>query len=1017
MFEFDDCEDSDYGRVVQSPGKRSTGSSQGRGQKKVANGKAASYPSTGSNAAGNRKGDHTDSRVRVHVRAPATVAATVAAEEHGRPNPSDARPDRSPESCPQLKRATAAVRQSHMSSGSGCDSGRDDDGAGEEENAADVPVGAENVNTSTTTDQNRDDASTPSRLSVAGAPAPAIAEPPPAPANRPTRRRASARAAGTGAAAMSSSLQGAGAADAVFQGTIAWRVLWEFLKNQEGWSFAKGKGLIDFTYTMPAQEGRPSMTFTAPDDVCAYVRRNDDLFARFCAVEARENSEGNGAGHSKSDATTKRNISKAKVTRSGAGAGMSIGASNEPESDTDGARGDTPQGGDGASGSHAGEGNAGQPNGSGAEGEASSTAETRPPDSSKPIKQRELSKTRLNVSRTSREIEVSATVASGGSSATGNKRGPNGVKQDSRRDPPAAAAAARRGPERPRNKHPCRLSTKRPTNGQQTKSIKKRRGPPEEARQSEVGAGSTYYEDGERGREEAVDDYNLRQSDSDDDVDRPIQGQHEWQSALNMAQPQGKNIAAVAIKANVASPSTPARASPFPPVGDDRSGEDRGNDSPPRTHSAESGAGSAGNRRVMADGGSRCDDRQRPLRGVGVIITGCDKKYRRIVAELGGTEIIFPSKAGANFQYYFPEVDGKIHPGNVLAVANPGSYRKSKYMFAVAARIDIVHPLYLDHIQGACAAADTTNYLLPVGRSALSDRSLIMPHSPTFGPRGHSGSVGGASDNGPFHGKKVLVHGDGGYSPSWDLILWVAGACVTTIDTKGRCFGGLPSDWAPVADGDNVEYVSNCLRKGRFDYLISLYESGAEQSEQTLVAAACETGVTLGSMEWAAQCIAHGRILAPLALFCPWFPLKTAALNGANNGMGSNMEQCNTAAGEGTGSGAVGPERFFCLTRGGVRYVAGDYVLVNRPGAAQAIVRVESFERTNNRMVAVVSKLESRQGKMLSQVPVEGVGKTQVHENWLGRKVLVVDQTSDLASRLYYNDPAVFFFCYTEAHK
>lgn len=868
------------------------------------------------------------------------------------PDPSHDRPHHSPQTCPQRARA--------MSSGSGSGSGRDDAGAEEEENAADVPVGAESANTST---------SAPNRIPAAGDPALAIAEPARAPVTRPTRRMRPVRASAGGSTAAPSSLQGTGTASGISHSSI-WRVLWDFLKVEEGWTFTKGKGLIDFIYIMPSKEGRPSMSFTHPDDVCAYARGNSDLFARFQAMEAENlvRQDGNGSGVGRNSRTgpaaKKNNSSKARETRCGAGvgAGRSIAASSESETDTDG------------------EGNIGQPNGSAVRQGASTTSETRLPGSGK---------LKLSVVRKDRENGVPATAASRANFATANRRGPKGMKKDSGRDPSGAATAARRGPEQPRNKAPGRLSKKRSADGQRSKPIKKKRQGlrEEDACQSDV-AENVRYGDQEMRREEAANDYNLHQNDSDDsddDSDRPIQWQNELQSALNTAQLlQERNVAAVAtatIKASVGWPAAPARATPFLHVSDDRSGENR------RNSSVESGP--------------------HPLKGVGVILTGCGKKYRRIVNDLGGIEIVFPPRTGANFLDFFSDTNGNagarardIDCRQVLAVATPASYRKAKYMFAVAARIDIVHPLYLDHIQGARVPADTQNYLLPIGRSALSDRSLIMPHPPTFGGKRAGGQYvsGAPPDDGPFQGKNVLIHGDRGYSPSWNLILWVAGACVTTIDAADGHLAGLPSNWPPVTDGDNVKYVSNCLRQGKFDFFISLDESGGKRSQQQLAAAACEVGVTLGSMEWASQCIAHGRILAPLADFCPWFPLRSP--------LSSSMEHCNGAAGEDAGSDAVGTERFFCLTRGGMRYVAGDYVLVNKPSATQAVVRVETFERSNNRVMVLVSKMESHMDNILSQIP----GKTQVQDNWLGQKVLVIDQTSDLANRLYFSDPAVYFF-------
>ncbi|CAN0299100.1 unnamed protein product, partial [Discosporangium mesarthrocarpum] len=54
----------------------------------------------------------------------------------------------------------------------------------------------------------------------------------------------------------------------------------------------------------------------------------------------------------------------------------------------------------------------------------------------------------------------------------------------------------------------------------------------------------------------------------------------------------------------------------------------------------------------------------------------------------------------------------------VMAVATPGSYRTEKYLYAVAAGVPIVHPMWLRVCKELNCRAPHQNYLLPLGMSA-----------------------------------------------------------------------------------------------------------------------------------------------------------------------------------------------------------------------------------------------------------------------------------------------------------
>ncbi|CAM9165675.1 unnamed protein product, partial [Sphacelaria rigidula] len=304
IFLFHSDEDDDDGRVAQSPAKRkrdSVGSARGGGKKKVAKGGGAQPSSCANTGArvnsvgGIKSSSATRRKSRTGaVRRVAAKATPVAVEDH-RFHSNDRKPRVSPAEAAQLVTiATEAIRKSHVIFGSGAGSRRggnvaaDGDGADEAMDTA----GAENGDAG--------DVFTPSRLAAAAeTPATATVQPVASSASRPPRRRTPVRAAVTGAAAaVASPVQATEtAAVAPREERVSWPLLWSFLRDEEGWSSAAGEGVLNFTYTMPAQgEGHPARTFTTTPEATNYVKGISDLLARFRVYEARGKAEKSGVG-------------------------------------------------------------------------------------------------------------------------------------------------------------------------------------------------------------------------------------------------------------------------------------------------------------------------------------------------------------------------------------------------------------------------------------------------------------------------------------------------------------------------------------------------------------------------------------------------------------------------------------------------------------------------------------------------------------------------------------------------
>lgn len=353
----------------------------------------------------------------------------------------------------------------------------------------------------------------------------------------------------------------------------------------------------------------------------------------------------------------------------------------------------------------------------------------------------------------------------------------------------------------------------------------------------------------------------------------------------------------------------------------------------------------------------------------------------------------------------------------------------------------IVHPSYVEACSGMEIEVETGRYLLPLGRSGLGNRPLIMPFRSGRGR--------------PFQDKLVILCVDNPMTDQtalekWLFILKVAGAKVQVLDNRGR--GG----WAG-GDVDGVEQ-SRCthnvalqlLQEGRVHCVIGSESTavGDSAARSEIEKAAVEAGTLSGSLEWALQCIAHGRLLFPSAATCPWFPLSSSGVGIADvhvPGSGVN------AVIRGTDEPAC---PFHVHVYDGRRYVAGDYVIIEREGSTSdvtygtgaemhagvvavaetgdasdiglpLVARVVSFRkegsegsfrREGNETVKVkVTMLGQVEGPMLHQSvdskasSAAGVGEQEVGEDRLGARVLVLTKREMEATQLHaLNDGAIF---------
>lgn len=383
----------------------------------------------------------------------------------------------------------------------------------------------------------------------------------------------------------------------------------------------------------------------------------------------------------------------------------------------------------------------------------------------------------------------------------------------------------------------------------------------------------------------------------------------------------------------------------------------------------------------------------------------------------------------------------------------------------------IVHPFYLHACCRAGAKVDTTGYLLPLGRSALGGRGLILPLRSSRGR--------------PFQGKTVVLCMDGPAAvggkvavEDWAFILSVAGATVKVLEDGGGggagggggCRGseaGASTATTKGGDDDNrctLDGGRQLLAEGRIHSVVAYtsIHGGAPQASTAVSAflqEAVTAGTRTGTLEWAAQCLAHGHLLPPSAETCPWFPVGAAAAAAGGptdrtsaapgGGRPPKAEAGRSASGGGwAGSGGGGGGGVFHVhVSGGRTYVAGDYVFLgdredapssagrggpaggkdgpgtegtrSGAGALPLVARIASFRGAASGTVRVAVDVLDR-GDDGSRVLVSaggplagrrGLGRQEVDESTLGGRVLVLSGTEAEAeaARLYSSKDSGIF--------
>eukprot|EP00903_Cladosiphon_okamuranus_P018586 g17109.t1 len=496
--------------------------------------------------------------------------------------------------------------------------------------------------------------------------------------------------------------------------------------------------------------------------------------------------------------------------------------------------------------------------------------------------------------------------------------------------------------------------------------------------------------------------------------------------------------------------------------------------------------------------------RSGPLSGVGVIVAGlrgeAQKEVEAEIMRLGGeVEKVFSANGVADKWSVCPvggagpdmeggsaaaSQNGKgsddgpspSPPLKMISVAAPGGDRTPEFQLAVAAGMPILHPSYLGACSQTGARVETAGYLMPYARSALGNRGLIMP--PLRSSKGR-----------PFQGKTIILcvnesTGTGGETTAedWVVIFRVAGATVKVLEDGGNGGGrgvGGSSGVGPASatvperleavnsNRCTVEVARKLITEGRVYCVVGPSIGGAPRATSTTAAAALQAaidaGTLTGTLEWAAQCMVHGRVLLPTADTCPWFPAGVAVEGGAGDraistntsGDGGVPErEARGSAGERCrGKGAAGV--FHVHASGGRRYIAGDYVFLgNQPefstscvaggasretaaekgeaergegGSGEAaggrpVGRIVSFRREVDGAVKVTVDVLGRatSGEGNPKVLVEatsggaeqgrGDPQQEVDEGDLGGRVTVLTRGEAEAARLYSsNDSDIFF--------
>ena len=460
-------------------------------------------------------------------------------------------------------------------------------------------------------------------------------------------------------------------------------------------------------------------------------------------------------------------------------------------------------------------------------------------------------------------------------------------------------------------------------------------------------------------------------------------------------------------------------------------GRVRAGDASPIVSSPGSAAGSSRRGNSPAVGlVSRASSARRPLAGVGFMVTGIRSERQKIessIKTLGGTVVdVFDSKSPENAEWVQrllrqesggggggtrpPRPDGGPW---MIAVSAPDGDRLAKVQVALAARMPIVHPAYVTACVKLGKDVGVSLYLLPFGRSALGDNGLVMPKY-SEGSDGGGVTLSLMSRDRPFFGKKILFYaGEGEMSSgpkvdTWEFTLRVAGAKVSTVVQGGK--GRKPERGATAlarAGTCCIEAALDLIKRGQVDFVIGPNNCRSLASRR-LDAAAREAGTMAGTVEWAAQCLIHARLLVPHAGTCPWFPMVATGEAGGDfvdggevvGGKGKQRKGCARGGGSG-GSGCKGGA--FHVLSGTRRYVVGDYasVKVSKGKAAELprVVRLKSFHRGRDGKVAIVAtEMERCVGR--PEVLVEAA-PVLFPDGALDSRVLVMSQQQILATQVY----------------
>lgn len=438
--------------------------------------------------------------------------------------------------------------------------------------------------------------------------------------------------------------------------------------------------------------------------------------------------------------------------------------------------------------------------------------------------------------------------------------------------------------------------------------------------------------------------------------------------------------------------------------------------SPPGSASAHSGSGINRRARGSLSAGNAVRSLSRakgPFSSLAFILTGIRsadqeemedkiKNFGGKVVQIFGSKGVLGSSEWERLLLSEARKDGagsaRTDDGRRLVmVAAPASDRTPKFQLALAAGMTIVHPAYVSMCVSQKAALDPTLYLLPLGRSALTGQPLVMPKRSVGGEGRYGGSENESTGERPFKGKTILFFS--GEPEKWTFTLKVAGAAVTVLEESGKGKGGdRKNARVAAAGGDESDRCTlkdalHQLRRGGFGYLVGPINSDgagagsglAKDTRTRLVAAATQGGVLSGSLEWAIQCMAHGRLISPAADVCPLFPLGTASDSGRGVGDGDPF--------------------YMHRSKGGRRYFAGDYALLNESKRTRnnrqpsCVVRIQSVRPIDGKIAAKVTTMEQYDDES-PNILVPGKDR-EVGSELLDARVLVMTAKEAGATQAY----------------